>query len=514
MLISLLVALTFVIVGCNDLLQENPASTVSPVNFYRDEQDALVALNGAYASLTYYHHRNSYYLLSQPSGQMVNRRDGTWDLGCTDVFTCTSSNDQTTNFWRTLYEAINRANAVIDNVSKIEDIDADEQARIVAEARFLRAVHYFNLVRTYGGVPLFEHETTDLADLAKSRTSADEIYEFIIADLVAAKNDLPSEIPDSDFGRASRGAAQTLLGEVYLQRGVAGETNPFGDPLYWPSAQPDDLQNAITEFRDVMDLGYALVPDYSMMWNPDTQNNSEVIFSVIAASIDGYGGDVHAYAGPLFTPWGRGFAALGAELPFWESYEAGDIRRDVTWISEFVDQDGVLRVYNPDDVLGDNYGREFVAPGKHVTQQTDVVHGSYPMDAIVLRYADVLLMLAEALWHQNSSSGEALNLVNQVRDRANLDPLSALTKEALYWERNWELATELQTWFDAPRFWDLHIDHMVANAQLRETQPNKYVGQSVPQTIPRIEDQPKIRLMPIPLNAIDLNPNLEQNPSY
>src|SRR5690606_13020100 len=120
--------------------------------------------------------------------------------GCWDVFLCLTDNPPVEANWRNLYVGINRANAVIDNVPGVPDMDPAQQARIVAEASFLRALHYFNLVRIYGGVPLMDQETTRLADLEKSRSTADEIYDFIIADLLAAQQGLPATVPAAEFG--------------------------------------------------------------------------------------------------------------------------------------------------------------------------------------------------------------------------------------------------------------------------------------------------------------------------
>lgn len=509
--------LAITMTGCNDLLEEDPAGVVTPGNFYQSAQDGLTSLHATYASQRHYGTANWTYLAENSTAQSVNRRDRDSPIGCWEVFTCNASNGSSTDGWRNMYQTINRANAVIGNVPDIEEMDAGLRARVIAEAKFLRAMSYFNLVRLFGGVPIFEQETTRFDDLAKERSSADPVIDFIIADLQAAIPDLPTsaDLSTEEFGRATEGAARTLLGKVYLHRGTVGQSNPYGDPLVWPTAQPGDFDAAIAEFRAVMGMGYSLVDDYGSLWKEETEVNSEVIFSIRFAPIEGAGTHMNTYANPLGAPWGfRQFAAWWAELPFYESYEEGDIRKEATWVSEFVDVNGNLVVFNPDDVLGDNYGREGSAPRKYIVERSGFNSvNTGPTDLVLMRYADVLLSLAEALWRQNPASGEAMDLVNQVRARANLGPLGQLTEEALYWERNWELATEQHGRFDAPRFWDLHVAHMVANAQLKVTNPDKYAGQSVPPSIPEVVE-PKIRLVPIPQAALDLNTNLVQNPGY
>jgi starch-binding outer membrane protein, SusD/RagB family len=516
---SLLATLTVIAAGCDGLLDENPVSTITPVNFYQTPQDALTAVAAVYSTMRYVGNYPGWnYLIENLTAQSLNRRNGNDGSGCWDVFMCQTSNAIPSNMWSRLYEGINRANAVVGNVPGIEDMDPANQARIIAEARFLRASHYFTLVRLFGGVPLFQEETTRLDNLIKPRTSADEIYTFIISDLEAAVADLPVTVPADEFGRATQGAARTLLGKVYLQRGVIGQSNPFGDPLLWPTAQAGDLDAALAQFRAVVNSGqYALVDDYASLWEVGTEINPEVIFSIRYAPFDGEGAQSCTYASPLFSNFcARQFASWWGEVPFYESYAEGDVRREATWISEFIDPNGVHRLLDPEDVLSDNYGREGPAARKYIGDVRSVaIVGAEPIDFVYLRFGDVLLMLAEVLWRQNPGSGEALELVNQVRERAGVSPLSVLTEEALYWERQWELATEQHGWFDAPRFWDLHLDHMVDNAMLRQTNPAKYDrGRPVPEEIPLVADQPKIRLIPIPQGAIDLNRELVQNPGY
>ena len=264
-----------------------------------------------------------------------------------------------------------------------------------------------------------------------------------------------------------------------------------------------------------MGMGYGLVDDYEALWNEETEMNQEVVFSIRFAPFEGSGTQMNTYIAPVFAPFEfRQFAAWWAELPFWESYAEGDIRRDATWLKEFTDVNGGQVVFNPDDVLGDNYTREGPAPRKYLSERSGYASvATGPTDFLVIRYADVLLSLAEALWRQNPASSEALGLVNQVRARADVDPLGTLTEEALYWERNWELATEQQGRFDAPRFWELYKAHLTANAELKVSNPDRYAGQSVPPSLPEIEE-PKVYLNAIPQAALDLNTNLTQNPGY
>lgn len=504
--------------GCTDVLEENPLGNLSSANYYQNEQDALTALNGAYQALHeggangYVVGRNYVFMLETPTPQVVSYSGISEVRGCWDVYMCTSTNDEyARTSWISIFRAINWANAVIDNVPNIQNMNAGTRSRIVAEAKFLRAFHYFNAVRLWGGVPLFLNETASLKDLDRKRNTADEVYAQVVKDLTEAMADLPVSYPASEYGRATRGAAQTLLGKVYLQRGVAGQDKPFGgNNLYWPTAQASDLQNAITQLREVVNGGrYRLVTNYGDLWNEATEQNSEVIWSVQNINQGGQGMDVNQYLAPRNTGWINTWTSAGAELPFWQSYHSADKRRDVTWLPEYVEVNGVRRDYRAN---GPTNNWPTPSLRKYLIERRDVT--TNPRDLVVLRHGDVLLMLAEALYRQNPGSVEALQLVNQVRARAGVPALSSLSLADLYWERNWELASEQHAWYDAQRFWELFRAHVVANAQLGVTNKAQYpiVPKTVPFLVPTLTDDD--RLMPIPQEAIDRNSNLQQNPGY
>ena len=514
--------------GCDDLLEENPLGTLTDVNFYRNATDALAAVNAAYAALrsagdgpssSYLLSRDYYFLIETPTHVVTAYSSPTNVRGCWDVYTCNAANDTyAKSAWFAIYDAINRANAVIDNVPGIEDMDAGLRARVVAEAKFLRAFHYFNLVRLFGGVPLFVNETASLKDLAKSRSSADEVYDQVVKDLSEAAPDLPvSYAAVTDWGRATRGAAQTLLGKVYLQRGVIGKSNPFGNALYWPTAKPDDLSNAVTQLRAVMASGrYALVADYASMWEPATERNSEVIWSAQNTNLPGSGMTVSQYISHSEHSQTTTMSA-GGELPFWESYEAADRRRNPTWLTQFTNRFNVVRTWNPNA-----YTASWPGPSLNKYLVNDYNAVEEEIDVVLLRYADVLLMLSEALAQQNGGAptAESYALLNQVRARAGVAPLANLSpaafREAMYRERNWELATEQHTWYDGQRFWELLTRDVVANARLYPgpTATNtRYRRRTVPELVPVIEE-PKHRLMPIPTVVRDRNANLTQNPGW
>jgi hypothetical protein len=204
--------------SCNDdFLDENPKSFISPENFYKTEADANAALMAVYNGLRGIYSQDMTFV-----GDMAGEQ--TWpgvsnsnvDRSNINAFQFEPSNTILLGNWTNNYLIINRANAVITRVPAIE-MPANTKDAIVAEARFLRALAYFNLVRTFGGVPLRLTETTDLKDLHVARSTANEVYDLIINDLKLAETKLiATPQTTANVGRATKGAASSLLAYVYL----------------------------------------------------------------------------------------------------------------------------------------------------------------------------------------------------------------------------------------------------------------------------------------------------------
>ncbi|MEO7455945.1 MAG: RagB/SusD family nutrient uptake outer membrane protein, partial [Gemmatimonadaceae bacterium] len=212
--------------ACNDekFLTEVPIDFVGPGNFYNNATDALAAVNGAYAGLENTSGTNYYgglfvMLVEFPTEMQTPYLSAANERSLVDNYTFTPSHNYIYQSWLGAYSVINRANAVIDRVPAI-NMDATLRSRVVGEAKFLRALNYFNLVRLFGGVPLETVETTSLDSLQKPRATAAEVYGLIVQDLTDAIKVLPkaSTYGATDVGRASRGAAKSLLAKVYLQR--------------------------------------------------------------------------------------------------------------------------------------------------------------------------------------------------------------------------------------------------------------------------------------------------------
>src|SRR5205085_7425658 len=196
-------------------------------------------------------------LVEHPTEMWTSRLSATNERSMPDVYSLFPGHAYVQSVWQSAYDAVNRANAVLDHVPNIA-MDEALKNRIVAEAKFLRALHYFNLVRMWGGVPLKLHETVGLDSLAIPRNTPQEVYAQIEQDLKDAIAALPSakSYTGSDVGRASRGAAKTLLAKVYLQRAGTG----VGTAADWASA--------LAMAKQVQSDGeYSLVADYKTLFD-------------------------------------------------------------------------------------------------------------------------------------------------------------------------------------------------------------------------------------------------------
>src|SRR5205085_11678941 len=279
--------------------------------------------------------RNFVMLAEHTTEMWTSRLSATNERSQPDVYAIPVSHAYVQSVWASAYDAINRANSVLDNVPAI-DMDTTLRKRIVAEAKFLRATHYFNLVRMFGGVPLKLHETVGLDSLAIPRNTAQEVYAQIEQDLKDAIAVLPpaKTYTGSDLGRASRGAAKTLLAKVYLQRAGTGVGTAA------------DFQTSLDWARQVVTDG-----DYSLLGNYDAlfdfvsgavqEVNSEVIFDIQNVRQQGLGGRLSSHMVPRKAAWGASQnGSFEAEQPFYDSYGTADKRKTAIFVQSFPDKSG------------------------------------------------------------------------------------------------------------------------------------------------------------------------------
>lgn len=458
-----------------DVLDQTPESSFTPDNFYRNADDAKAAVSTVYDPL------NNANMYEQVMWILQDQAtdDAEWGGGRStanqakndlDKHTFTPATSTFQSVWSTLYQGINRANAVLGRVPAIT-MDNDLKARLLAEAKFMRGFYYFTLVRLFGGVPLILSETTSLNNLAVARASADEVYIQIIQDFTDAENVLPTTYTTADRGRATKGAAKAFLAKVYLTR--------------------QDWTKAAAKAKEVMDMNvydlWATFPEVFLIAN---KNGKESIFDMQALG-GGFneGSWMQGYMRPPFDRVNgvSGFGDDPATENLYNAYSATDKRRDVT-----------MKLYSatgnpaaPASIAFPCYVYKYLDPSATANAEGS---NNFP----IMRYADVLLMYAEALNEQNGPTTDSYTAINRIRKRAGLADLSGLTKDqfrdAVLLERRLELAFESHRWYDLVR-------------------TNRLVSAMKAQN-PTIVVPATHNLYPIPQSERDVNPQLTQNPGY
>lgn len=478
-IILLFILITTLSISCDDNIDLTPLSDSSLDNFFRNKSDLESAVNGAYDALQLKgQYSQSYpFLMELPADNATESDIGRSGRVFSDVelFALNSNNGLIQDAWVDGFNGIQRCNVVLNRIDGI-DMETNLKTIRIGEMKFLRGLTYFNLVRIFGGVPLVLEETTDPFDAFNiGRSSVDAVYSQIITDLTEAASALPNS--QNEPGRATSGAANALLGKVYLT------IQQYGD--------------AVSALRNV--TGYSLLSNYADVFGPDNENNAESIFEVQYSSGSGSamtGNGLGTGLGEgspfpaFFAPIGSsnligGGQTLGGNRPtldLYNSYDSNDLRRDV----------------NIGDTGVDLYPAKFIAP-----QAADL---DSDVNSIVLRYADVVLMLAEALNEEGYvADGEAFSLLNQIRTRAGLANLTSTDlldqgsfRLAIENERRWELAFENHRWFDLVR----------TNRAL--TVMDGHVG-----FLGTINISSHQLIFPIPQREIDTNPEvITQNPGY
>jgi hypothetical protein len=473
--------------SCKKYLDKSPLDSVNTSNFWKTSDDAISAINGAYQPLQWpkLYNLRMWSTDIWAGNSITGAGGGTDGIETQDIsnFVTTTDNAAALDIWRGPAPGILRCNLVLQNVPAMS-IDESLKNRILGEAKFLRATYYFILVRLFGDVPLITIPQTPEGDLRPARTPKSEVYDLIIKDYTEAISLLPSKdtYEGSDVGRASRGSAAGMLAKVYLTLG--------------------DYQKTVDLCKQVTALGYSLNANYGDNFNPLMKNTNESLFEIQYAGKTSFSfwdnenqaSWVSTFTGPRNSDFvGGGYGWNQPTKEFVDSYEAGDKRKDQTVLySGCPDFDG--KAYQSSySVTGYNL-RKFLVP-KSISPDYD----TNPADFPVLRYADVLLMEAEALNELNQTTA-AEGPLNLVRERAGLPDVTGLSKDAMrakvLHERRMELAFEGDRWFDLIRL------------------NNGQYGLDFLHSIGKVNATSKHLLLPIPQKERDANVNLTQNPGY
>ncbi|MBS9462583.1 RagB/SusD family nutrient uptake outer membrane protein [Flagellimonas sp. 389] len=503
------VALLFTRCGDSYLEDALVATQLEDGNFFASQEDAVSALNATYDPF----HSGGYFKYHYISiGHMAGdtrQTDGTTQPA-EQAYPGFKFNAGTGHLipgvWRACYLGIQRANNSIAGITDMDDVlfsNPELKQQYIAEARFLRAFYYFELVRLYGGVPLitevFDGDITNETAIFPTRNSVEEVYAQIESDFMAGADNLPNSYSDADIGRPTAGAAQAFLGKAYLYQ--------------------KKYAQARDAFKSIIDgnfATYVLTENFGETFTLAGENNAESVFEIQFQS--GFG---TAFAVPVNEAnWIANWFNPTAQFPFGFRNSVPS-KQAIEFFEQYPEEDAERRFYTYAKP-GDTWGRwDPVAEDPVAAQQWRArnILVPYPDDpdfqllAIrkhsggfeerggfnqnpnnhrVMRYSDVLLMFAEAENEVNGPSGDAYNAINMVRQRAGVPVVSGLSKEEFFEqivvERRLEFMYEFHRYFDLLR-WGR--------------------GDEMPGFVAN-----KNELLPIPAAQVTNNPNLNQNPGY
>ncbi|WP_290790043.1 RagB/SusD family nutrient uptake outer membrane protein [Flavihumibacter sp. UBA7668] len=468
--INLLLCLSIlVLTGCQKFLTENPRSIQTPENAYTTPEEWQKTLNAAYAAMQRVFVGKNTITLSEFGTDEVEPYDLGWAAYSElKMYTFNAQHPFFQDHYRVCYEGVKRSNAVIDMPEGV--VNAATRELMIAQAKFLRGLYYFDLVKMYGGVPLWIKSSID-DEIMKPRATADQVYEVITQDMKDAEEVLPTTWPNAaDKGRATKYAAQAFLGRIYLQ---------------WN--KPDQA----LEYLNKLDGKFQLYANLKDIFHPKNKNAEfENIFEVQFRHSGSWGleGSIqHSYWGPRGVGGPTNFGGWGGFGPtnyVYNSYEAGDKRKQAFFLPEYM---GVTQSPATNNKFWDS-------------EHGNVIEDDN-LNFILMRYADVLLMKAEALNATGDQGNAKYEAINQVRRRAGVNDILAsenLSQQAfadrVLQERLHELCFEHLRRFDLIRFGKL----------------KSHLADRVGITI-----QDYHNLYPIPQSAMDANDAIsENNPGY
>jgi hypothetical protein len=518
---SFIIIILLYLTSCSkDYLEKNPLDRVSNETFWNNEKEALAAAAGCYNE---WWHMDEVLYFDCASDNAYNPFP--WEGYQVQASGYASPSDPGSSFMG--YGNITKCNSFLENISR-PVMNESLRKRLTAEVRFLRAWQYFIKVTLYGDVPLVT-KVLSIAESNVPRTPKAEVIKFILDELTAAAADLPQSYSGGDVGRITKGAALSLKARMLIF-----------DEKYADCA---------TTCEQVMGLGYSLFPDYRGLFKIANENNSEVILDV-------------QYIESLYENWVLGVLAPGSyggwtsinptqalvdayecidgktidESPLYnpaQPYNNRDPRLDISIVRPGSLYEGSY--YDPIDV--DNNTGDYYAPyggsktgytvRKYVDELTDYKDvWATGMNAMVIRYAEILLMYAESKIETNSIDASVYDALDQVRTRAGMPAVDkavyssqAKLRELVRRERRVELAMEGLRWFDICR-WKIGTQVMAGKVYGALEGKVSQADGTLALTSKRIEvetrvfDPAKNYVWPIPQEVIDATPAIQQNPNY
>jgi hypothetical protein len=536
---SALALATLSLSSCNDWLTEETPGTTKVSEFFTSLSTAEAVVNAAYVPMTW-EFGTTYYpewyfgdIVSDDAlkgGQDIN--DGA-DLRELENFKANSDNEILLEYYRAQWQGIQRANLAIDEIPttriETEGDEAEKQAkyrdRYLGEAYFLRGFYYFRLARMFGGMPLIDYVIKSSNQWAQTRSTMDETLNFAIEDFKLAENLLwkKDKYSNEELGRATKGAAQAMLLKANLYR--ADYLRNAGNET---EAQKYFAEAAKWGEKVIKSRQYSLWPNYLDNFRLANENGRESVFEIqyTEEATSDYGGEGYT-RGTMTTILQRsrssafGEAGWGYDRPtqnLYNEYEAGDARRDETILVPTDEQieTPAQEIYCGDRMLNRKYAMYNDGTNGGIYKLAHATRS--PKNNIQIRYADVLLMYAEACC-ESGDLPNAKTALKEVRDRAGLSqfPYTAVIqgqtvtfndnqedlRKAIRHERRVELAMEGHRWFDLTR-WGIAKETM-DTYMAGETEEAKELYGTF--------QKGKHELFPIPSKEIDLS-GIEQNPNW
>ena len=504
------------LVSCDDDLELSNPNSQTTEAFWETGDHAIEGINAAYNSMII----DGYYMRMTPALTDGRGDDFTGDSPWLDLvqagnFTLLPTSGPIQWMWSAYYQQVFRTNQVLTNVPEIE-MDENVKERVLGQAYFLRAFAYFHLVTNFERVPLITTVPENEDEYYPPTAFQEEIWNQIISDLQNAQDMLPvdfasvSGADQGQTGRATKGAATGFLGKAYLYT--------------------EQWQAAADEFAKLINGSdvsvYSLTADYQDNFSPFTENNSESLFEVQFATPDQVGGTVMNYGGEPTSGWmqvssvghtyamdGYGYSDFLPTRWIYNEYKEeetvdGNVDpRLLVTIASYEPQANSTTVYNgtpwphAEDAI---YPRKYTHDGLGFDTESQGRVELSEINYRVMRYADVLLMYAEAL-NELGQTSEAYQYIQQVRDRANLPELSSVMpnmtqeemRDQIAHERALEFAIESIRIHDIIRWGWLYDDEKLSELQDHDPDFNSWT--------------PGKEYLPIPQTELDVNPNLEPN---
>jgi starch-binding outer membrane protein, SusD/RagB family len=477
-----LLAATLVLAACSKTLNKAPISSLTTGNFWKTATDAEAGLTGAYNSLYQQFYIWDYMTNGDVWADNCYAGGNNPDNFGIDNFTLNALNGNVTRDWQGLFDGVANANAVTDNVPAINDptwTGTTRKAQIIAEAKFLRSLHYFYLVTTYGDVPLVVTNNNTGSALYPARAPAATVYAQIEQDLISAdSNLLAAGSGNPNNGRATQGAAEGLLAKVYAQQGKYDSCLIYCNKV---------LANTY----------YSLVPNYANLFDGNHPNTVESLFEIQHSTVSG----TTNYGPELLLPYsltGDNYAKFN--IPTNDLIAAYRAQNDTVRLN------ASIYFSLPEDTIAippPYTDKTLQVPYSYKWKQADGYNS--PDNEILIRLADIILLKAEAL-NNTGQTAQAIPLLNQIRARVNLPATTATTQTdvatAILNERRLELALEGWRWTDLLRFGSQYT------INLMNSQVDPY-GNPLNYNV----TQNKL-LFPVPQSEMDLDQNLTQNPGY